>query len=206
MTTDQDSNETHQEATSSIRYHVLGILVLSAIMYFLLVTATDDEVLDISRLLELQEQDYDYFMANVDSVHYTAEGVTNYRFSAERVIHFPNPDTSLMDKPSFQLFREDSSAWQIDSIRGRVETDPRSAQQNLVLMDNVIINGLSADGREVIITTDSITVYPQEQRLDTESDVTVTADGFSSTSTGLTADLKSNTIRQLSSGRLQYDN
>ena len=54
---------------TNLRNHFLAIFLLSGIMYYLLDSATDEEILDITRLLDLQSQDYDYFMANVDTVH-----------------------------------------------------------------------------------------------------------------------------------------
>jgi len=91
---------------SSLKKHLLAILLLSAAMYYLLDSATDEEVLAISRLLELQAQDYDYFMADVDSVHYLESGLADYRFQASRLTHFPNPEISILDAPRFLLFSE----------------------------------------------------------------------------------------------------
>jgi len=191
---------------SNLRKHLLAILVLSAAMFYLLDSATDDEVLAISRLLELQAQDYDYFMSNVDSVHYLESGFADYRFQATRLTHFPNPELSILETPRFLLFSEDNSAWEIKAVNGSIEFDSSRNQDRLELSENVIINGLTADGRAINIYTDSLTIYPVDKQLSTESPVLFESVGFRSTSLGITADLDASIFRQMADGKFQYDN
>lgn len=188
-----------------LRYHVLAIIVLSVIVYYLLSFATDEESLDISVLLEMQDQGYDYFMSDVDSTHYTLSGEADYLLKARRVTHFPNPEYSLMESPHFLLFQPDNSTWEIRSQNGRVDRDYENNRQRLTLNDNVIISGISAEGRPLNIYTDSLTLYPEEKSMNTESDVLFESDGFSSTSIGFTANLATNVIRQLANGRFTYE-
>ncbi|MFT5320926.1 MAG: LPS export ABC transporter protein LptC [Pseudohongiellaceae bacterium] len=191
---------------TNLRNHFLAIFLLSGIMYYLLDSATDEEVLDITRLLDLQSQEYDYFMANVDTVHYGADGVSDYRFQAVRVTHFPNPEYSIIEAPRFMLYGEDNAAWEINSGTGRIELDTQRNQERLELNENVIISGIAADGTPVNIYTDSLTIYPEEKSMSTQSNVLFETDGFSSTSSGINVDLNINVFRQLANGQLQYDN
>jgi len=202
----ENNNAETGKSNGSLRYHILAVALLSAVVWFLLDTASDDEPLDISSLLQMSEQGYDYFMANVDSIHYTSNGEVDYRFKANRITHFPNPEYSLVESPRFLVFREDESNWEINSTKGRVEIDPETNQERLLLNENVIINGLSNDGRQVNIFTDSLVIYPAEKNMRSDSDVTIESDGFVSSSRGFTADLNTNIVRQLSEGRMQYDN
>ena len=202
----ENNNAETGKSNGSLRYHILAVALLSAVVWFLLDTATDDEPLDISSLLQMSEQGYDYFMANVDSIHYTSNGEVDYRFKANRITHFPNPEYSLVESPRFLVFREDESNWEINSTKGRVEIDPETNQERLLLNEDVIINGISNDGRQVNIFTDSLVIYPAEKNMRSDSDVTIESDGFVSSSRGFTADLNTNIVRQLSEGRMQYDN
>jgi len=202
----ENNNAETGKSNGSLRYHILAVALLSAVVWFLLDTATDDEPLDISSLLQMSEQGYDYFMANVDSIHYTSNGEVDYRFKANRITHFPNPEYSLVESPRFLVFREDESNWEINSTKGRVEIDPETNQERLLLNENVIINGISNDGRQVKIFTDSLVIYPAEKNMRSDSDVTIESDGFVSSSRGFTADLNTNIVRQLSEGQMQYDN
>ena len=59
---------------TSLRKHMLAILVLGVIVYYLFDSATDEEILDFNQLLGLSAQEYDYFMGDVGSIHYTREG------------------------------------------------------------------------------------------------------------------------------------
>ncbi len=144
-------------------------------------------------------------MANVDSIHYTSNGEVGYRFKANRITHYPNLEYSLVKSPRFLVFREDESNWEINSTKGRVEIDPETNQERL-LNENVIINGISNDGRQVNIFTDSLVIYPADKNMRSDSDVTIESDGLVSSSRGFTADLITNIVRQLSEGRMQYDN
>jgi LPS export ABC transporter protein LptC len=205
-TSSENNNAEAVKSNGTLRYHILAVALLAAVVWFLLDTATDDEPLDISSLLQMSEQGYDYFMANVDSIHYTSDGEVDYRFKANRITHFPNPEYSLVESPRFIVFREDESNWKINSTKGRVEIDPETNQERLLLNENVIINGISNDGRQVYIFTDSLVIYPAEKNMRSDSDVTIESDGFVSSSRGFTADLNTNIVRQLSEGRMQYDN
>lgn len=190
---------------SDLRYHVVAVLLLSLVVFYLLDTATEDDVIDITRLLELQAQEYDYFMADVDSIHYTLSGRADYRFRARRVTHYPNPEYSLIEAPRFFIYQDDDRTWQVDSNNGRVEMDREKNQEKLVLEDNVVISGTLEDGSPVNIYTDTLTIYPDEKSMHSESDVLFEARGFSSTSTGFSADLTRNVVRQLADGELHYD-
>ena len=202
----ENNNAETGKSNGSLRYHIQAVALLSAVVWFLLDTASDDEPLDISSLLQMSEQGYDYFMANVDSIHYTSNGEVDYRFKANRITHFPNPEYSLVESPRFLVFREDESNWEINSTRGRVVIDPETNQERLLLNEDVIINGISNDGRQVNIFTDSLVIYPAEKNMRSDSDVTIESDGFVSSSRGFTADLNTNIVRQLSEGQMQYDN
>ena len=145
------STENPAPARTGLRYHFIGILVLSVMMFYLLDTATEDEVLDISSLLAMSEQGYDYFMSEVDSIHYLADGRVDYRFQAQRLTHFPSPEFSMLENPRFMLFRDDASNWIVNAVNGRVEMDTDRNQEKLVLNDNVTISGTTAEGRPVNI-------------------------------------------------------
>jgi LPS export ABC transporter protein LptC len=199
-------NTDSEKRNDSLRYHILAVVLLSAVAWFLLDTATNDEPLEISSLLQMSEQGYDYFMADVDSIHYTSDGTVDYRFQANRITHFPNPEFSLVESPRFLVFGEDDSNWEINSTKGRVEIDQETNQERLLLNEDVIIHGLSKDGRHINIFTHSLVIYPAEKNLRSDSDVTIESDGFVSSSKGFTADLNTNIVRQLSEGRMQYDN
>ena len=190
---------------NDLRYHILAIVVLSGVVYYLLDTATDVDVIDISRILDFQAQEYDYFMADVDSIHYTPDGQADYRFTARRLTHFPNPEYTIMEIPRFYIFLEDNSTWQVDSRSGRVEVDLVKNQQRLMLQDDVVVSGTLADGNPVTMYTDALTIYPETKSLQTEADVLIEGPGFTTSSSGLQADLNSNEIRQLSNGQLRYE-
>ena len=204
--TSANTAETAPAADASLRLHIAGIIFLGIIMLFLLDSATEDEILDFNSLLNIGEQEYDYFMANVDSIHYTTNGRADYRLQAQRMTHYPNPEYSDIDQPSFLIYKEDNTNWQVNSDSGRIEIDVDRNQERLVLNDNVIINGVTADGTQVNIYTDTLTIYPDEKSLHSDSVVLFESDGMVSSSTGFSADLNTNIIQQLANGQMQYDN
>jgi LPS export ABC transporter protein LptC len=190
---------------ASLRTQLLAILVLSMIVYYLFDSATDEEIFDFGQLQGLSEQEYDYFMGEIDSIHYTPEGRADYRFRASRLTHYPNPEFSIIESPRFIIYREDESAWHINSTRGRVDVETDSNRDRLILSENVIINGITAAGTPVNIITDSLTFYPSEKSIRTDSEVILESEGFYSTSQGLTADLVTDVIWQLAEGQMRYE-
>ena len=206
-TTLSDTNQnTPEDNGSSLKYHFMAIFLLSGIMYYLLDSATDEEILDITRLFDLQSQDYDYFMTDIDSIHYSSDGMADYRFRAHRLTHFPNPEYSIIETPQLMLYSEDNSIWVVNSGTGRIEIDSERNQQRLELNEDVIISGVTADGKPVNIYTDTLIIYPEKKSMGSDSDVLFETEGFTTSSKGFTADLNSNIFRQLDNGQLQYDN
>jgi LPS export ABC transporter protein LptC len=190
---------------ASLRTQLLAILVLSMIVYYLFDSATDEQIFDFGQLQGLSEQEYDYFIGEMDSIHYTPEGRADYRFRASRLTHYPNPEFSIIESPRFIIYREDESAWHINSTRGRVDVETDSNRDRLILSENVIINGITAAGTPVNIITDSLTFYPSEKSIRTDSEVILESEGFYSTSQGLTADLVTDVIWQLAEGQMRYE-
>ncbi len=190
---------------ASLRTHLLAILVPSMIIYYLFDSATNEEIFDFGQLQGLTEQEYDYFMGEIDSIHYTTEGHTDYRFRASRVTHYPNPEFSIIESPRLIIYRDDDSAWRINSTRGRVDVEADSNRERLILSENVIIKGITAAGTPVNIITDSLTFYPSEKSIHTDSEVILESEGFYSTSQGLTADLLTDVIWQLAEGQMRYE-
>jgi len=98
------------------------------------------------------------------------------------------------------------SAREIRAANGSIEFDSTKNQDRLELNENVTINGLTADGRAISIYTDTLTIYPEDKLLSTQSTVLFESEGFRSTSLGITADLSANIFRQLADGQFRYDN
>ena len=75
----------------------------------------------------------DYFLTNMSFSAFDANGRPDYEFVSRRLEHYPRDDTSRIENPSLQIFR-DNERWQVDS-----ETGEFLHRQNLLWLRNQVV-------------------------------------------------------------------
>lgn len=186
-----------------IRFALLALLFCALI--YLLLTATDEEAGSIIDGELALSQDFDYYMTGVDRTHFGADGEPEYRIRAERFTHYPEPDHILVEEPDVVVYRTGENPWQISADGGRIENDPVRQENRVEFSDNVIVRHTDPQGREIIIYTEFLTVYPDSRFLETDREVTIQGEGLIQRSSGMTADLNNERITLLSNVRGQYE-
>ena len=181
-----------------MRLHLVFALLLSALLIYLLVTATDNEVELSESTVALGDADYDYFMTLIDNTVLNSDGSTRYRIRAERLTHYPAGDVAVLDAPVFHVYQEDASApWQITANNARIDTEPGTNIRRIALDSEVVIHRTDDSGRPVDVYTDFLTVYPDTKTLTTDRAVSLVSPGSLVTAVGMTGDLNRNIIRLL---------
>ena len=188
-----------------MRYHILAAAVLFVFLLFLFNSATRNPEQEPGAAELNLAQDYDYFMASVDSTHFNLDGEPRYRIQAKRITHFPDPDYTVIDTPNFVIYQGQEPPWFITSRKGTMDTDPLLNQEKVELSDNVVVHRVDSSGREVDIYTEFLTVYPDSSNLSTDRDVRIESAGGRISSTGMTADLAANRIKLLANVRGSYE-
>lgn len=188
-----------------MRIHLIAVVTLSTIMMYLLNSATQENTAGSNSSDRQSNQDYDFFMTHVDSTHFDLDGQRSYRIQARRLTHYPDPDFTTIETPTFVIYQNENSPWIISAENGRIENDAELMLVKVELSNNVVIRGIDPDGHELNIYTEFLTVYPETKNLSTDREVLLESPGSEFTSIGLTADLSLNQIKLLSNVRGHYE-
>ncbi len=104
----------------------------------------------------------DYFLTQFTYRSMNPEGALDYEFSSPRLEHYPRDDTSQIEIPSLQIFR-DPDRWQIESATGKFQHQP-----NLLRLQNRVIMRRLGD-EAFALYTDSIRFEPDRDLVIIES-------------------------------------
>lgn len=182
-----------------MRVHFVIAALLSAILIYLLVSATDNPVDIASRTAELRQAEYDYYMNSIDNTVFAADGRSEYRIRADRLTHYPVGDIAVLDAPVFHFYEEGSGQpWRITAATALIDTDAGRNEQRVQLDTDVVIHRVDESGRTLDIHTEFLTVYPDSKTLDTNRAVRITSPGSLVTAIGMTGDLNTRLIHLLS--------
>ena len=188
-----------------LRLNLLAAALLTAFGLYLLNSSTREEVGELSGSELALNQDYDYFMTEVDSTRFRRDGSPAYRIRARRYTHYPEPDHGRMEAPAFVLYGNTPEPWRITAEQGRVQMDTVRDEQRVVLRDNVVIRGTGPAGREVNIYTEFLSIYPESRYVSTDAEVRLVSAGGRLSGTGMTADLNTNQVQLKANVRGIYE-
>jgi LPS export ABC transporter protein LptC len=187
-----------------MRAHLLFVLLLAGLLVYMLNTATDDGTSVPEDALRLDE-DYDYFLTEVDSTHFSLDGAARYRLQATRVTHFPDPDFAIVEEPDVMIFQETALPWHITAQTARIDNDPKNDMDRVQLDHHVVLTHRDPGGETLNILTESLTLYPSSRRAMTEQPVQIISSRAEMTSLGMVADLQQNTVELLANVRGRYE-
>lgn len=146
----------------------------------------DEAILGDKRLNEP-----DYIIDRFSVVRMTKDGKPSYIVAGDKLVHRPIDDSSEIDKPVMRNLGGEHPSMDITAERARVdEGNSRVKLQRNVLVDRAG-QGKSAPMR---ITTEALTVYPDEDRMETDQAVRMEQGGTTLTATGMQAN---NATRQM---------
>ena len=130
------------------------------------------------------EHSPDYFVEDFTVTDMDIDGKLEQTLSAERMLHYPDDDSTELTRPHLVLYEEGAPPWKIKSETGWVSGDGQ-----LVLLNGVVkIDRAAAPGiRPVHIATHNLRVRPKENYAETDEKVRVHSLGDVQTSTGMQA-------------------
>lgn len=172
-----------------MRNHLTALLLLFIVLFYLWNSATtendDESMLEGSSI----DQEFDYFMTGVDSTSFAADGASQYRLLAERIVHYPDPEYATLDSPRLVIYELGANPWLLSASYGRIEHDPERDEEMLQLSEDVVIQHTDNNGQEQNIYTQDLTIYLDSRFLSTQSTVRLESGNRVISSTGMTADL-----------------
>ena len=133
---------------------IFGIVIVLAgittwMQMSLLDESTDEE------LVLAENHDPDYYIENFTAVGMDIDGARQYVLEAERMVHFPDDDTSLLDKPHVIQYEPERAPTHIYAETGWVSANG----DEVILTGNVrVIRGRDSTGSGGVTTTDKLKV------------------------------------------------
>jgi len=135
---------------------------------------------------------------------FNEQGELDYTFKSNEIRQFQKhnqkphkKDIAELDYPDMTLFQTDSAPWRITSDKGTAF----GTGQKMNLRGNVLVWQNNQDAGTSELSTSFLTLKPQQQHAKTNKPVKLSSPGHLTTATGMTANLKNNTIKLLSNVR-----
>ncbi|MFM9834599.1 MAG: LPS export ABC transporter periplasmic protein LptC [Methylophilaceae bacterium] len=115
--------------------------------------------------------DPDYTMNNFVTSQTDATGKLRYVLAATEMVHYPDDDSTTLQRPRFTQYNTDKPYTRIEGLRGYISNNGEEIQ----LVDNVKVTREAFDGKgEMQISTEKLTILPDQDIAKTDSPVIIT--------------------------------
>ncbi|MDR2093122.1 MAG: LPS export ABC transporter periplasmic protein LptC [Azoarcus sp.] len=116
----------------------------------------------------------DFVAENVHIAGFADDGTLRYTLDSPRLTHFPKTDMTFSDHPRLQLFRQGRRLW-INADSG----EANAQGERVIFRGNVEAEreGRDAGDDALHFASDSLTVWPQEQRAASDAPVRIVQGG-----------------------------
>lgn len=114
--------------------------------------------------------DPDYIMSNFVTTQTDINGALRYKLAAVEMKHFPDDDSTSLQRPRYTQFAAGKPYTQVEGLRGLVSSDGEKVE----LFDNVKVTRQAfADKGEMTVDTDYLNILPDEDIARTDSPVVI---------------------------------
>lgn len=188
--------------STSILFPLVVLLLLAGMTYWLARTLN----LDHAAEPPLADRGADYEVNRFTVIRLSGTGEVHHVLGAERMVHFPADDSSLLVRPQLTQ-AESASRIRISALRGVLA----AGGEETILTGNVEVvrivaaaRDLPSPGDPMVITTDYLRVRPDDDRADTPRPVRVAQGTSVLTGTGMEIDNRYRRVRVLADVRASY--
>ena len=147
--------------------------------------------------------DPDYTMNNFVNTQTDASGKLRYVLAATEMVHYPDDDSTVLQRPRFTQYTIDKPYTQIEGLRGYVSSNGEQVE----LVDNVKVTRQAFDGKgEMQISTEKLVILPNQDIAKTDAPVVITqAPKTVIHATGMVYDKKHQTVQLLNRVKVHYE-
>jgi lipopolysaccharide export system protein LptC len=147
--------------------------------------------------------DPDYTMNNFVTTQTDITGKLRYVLAAAEMQHYPDDDSTVLQRPRFTQYTVDKPYTQIEGLRGYISSDGEEVE----LVDNVKVVRQAFEGKgEMQLLTEKLIILPNQDIAKTNSPVVITqAPKTVIHGTGLVFDKKNQTVKLLSRVKVHYE-
>jgi lipopolysaccharide export system protein LptC len=147
--------------------------------------------------------DPDYTMNNFVMTQTDITGKLRYVLAATEMLHYPDDDSTVLQRPRFTQYTTDKPYTQIEGLRGYISSDG----EEIELVDNVKVVRQAFEGKgEMQLRTEKLIILPNQDLAKTNSPVVITqAPKTVIHGTGMIFDKKNQTVKLLSRVKVHYE-
>ena len=147
--------------------------------------------------------DPDYMLNNFVTTNTDINGNLRYMLAATEMKHYPDTDSTELQRPRFTQYATDKPYTQIEGQRGLVSSNG----ENVQFMDNVVVvRQAFKDRGEMTVLTDHMNIMPKKDLATTDRPVVIKqAPKTIIHATGMIYDKKQRTVQLLSKVRVHYE-
>lgn len=145
--------------------------------------------------------DPDYIIEKLVAVRLGPDGVRLHQVEADKMVHYPDDDTTHLDQPRFLKFEGDRLAISVVAKRALV-----SSEGKIIDFNDEVKALRHAFGRhsDLVLTTDYLQVIPDDDLARTDRPVVITDANTKLTAVGLELDNRAETVKLMSQVRGSY--
>jgi len=178
----------------------LALLVFLALLTFWINRAVQPP---LPKLDGSSRHDPDYIMSNFVTTQTDVNGDLRYKLSAIEMRHFPDDDSTELQRPRYTQFSVGKPYTEVEGMRGFVSSDGEEVR----LFDNVKVTRQAfADKGEMTVETDYLKIRPNEEKVTTDRPVVIRqAPKTVIYATGMVYEKKQKTVTLLNKVRAHYE-
>jgi lipopolysaccharide export system protein LptC len=147
--------------------------------------------------------DPDYTMNNFVNTQTDTTGKLRYVLAAAEMVHYPDDDSTVLQRPRFTQYTVDKPYTRIEGMRGYVSSNG----EQVTLVDNVKVTRQAFDGKgEMQIATEKLVLLPDQDIAKTDAPVVITqAPKTVIHATGMVYDKKHQTVQLMKRVKVHYE-
>jgi lipopolysaccharide export system protein LptC len=151
---------------SAVLFPLLLLVFLAVLTFWINRTVQPPAV----RLDGSSRHDPDYIMKNFVTTQTDIKGDLRYKLAAVEMRHFPDDDTTELQRPRYTQFAIGKPYTQVEGLRGYVSSNGEEVR----LVDNVKVTRQAfADKGEMTVETNYLKILPNQDLVTTESPVVI---------------------------------
>ncbi|MGQ0442747.1 MAG: LPS export ABC transporter periplasmic protein LptC [Methylophilaceae bacterium] len=147
--------------------------------------------------------DPDYIMNNFVTTQTDETGKLRYVLAATEMLHYPDDDSTVLQRPRFTQYTTNKPYTQIEGLRGYISSDGEEVE----LVDNVKVVRQAFEGKgEMQVLTEKLVIFPNQDLVKTDSPVVIKqAPKTVIHATGMVYDKKKQTVQLFNRVKVHYE-
>lgn len=147
--------------------------------------------------------DPDYIVSNFVTSQTDVNGDLRYKLAATEMKHYPDDDTTNLERPRYTQYAVNKPYTQVEGLRGYVSNNGEEVQ----IVDNVKVTRQAFEEKgEMTLETDYLNIRPNEELVQTKSPVVIRqAPKTVIYATGMIYEKKNKTLTLLNKVRAHYE-